>query len=248
MFNVTLEGPICNDRNHFMSRLFISYSRKNSIIVDQLYDQLCSSGFSVWVDREAIQAGDYWRSKIVNAIERSDFFIIALSKDSVISKNVLKELDLAENFNIPVVPVIIEEVDIPSEMQYQLSGIQRLDFLSDFAAGYELLLEVLKKGHPTDVKVLSPEKKRKKSGERRSKGRSSIKVKNLDHLVRFFKLFFHVGVIYHVIIFGISALVTYELVRELDEKMDLSFLWILAQLLLYFSGVMLTGLVLRNKR
>ena len=126
-----------------MGHLFISYSRRDTDVVNQLVNQLETAGYETWIDLEGIRGGDQWRRQIVEAVESADVFILALSKDSVTSINVRKELDLAEGKGLRVIPVEIKSVAIPAELKYQLVGLQRIDLVSDFDAGFVKLLEAL---------------------------------------------------------------------------------------------------------
>ena len=128
-----------------MAKIFISYSRADSSIVDNLFVKLQSAGHSIWVDRVSIQGGDQWRRQIVSAIETSDVFILVLSPNSIKSKNVRKELDLAEETDIQIIPIEIKPTNIPTEMKYQLVGLQRIDFSSSFDKGYEALLSAIER-------------------------------------------------------------------------------------------------------
>lgn len=56
---------------------------------------LKSAGHDVWIDVEAERGGDLWRKQIVQAIEASERVVIVLSKNSIASDNVRRELDVA---------------------------------------------------------------------------------------------------------------------------------------------------------
>ena len=49
--------------------IFISYSRKDTAIVDQFVDRLSEAGYRVWIDRDGIYSGDQFKAKIVRAIK-----------------------------------------------------------------------------------------------------------------------------------------------------------------------------------
>jgi hypothetical protein len=112
-----------------VAQIFLSYARKDARIVDQLIARLGTAGYEVWVDRTGIPGGEQWRRQIVRAIESSEAFLIVLSPHSVISDNVRKELDLAEGAQKRVLPVIVQPVDIPAEMKYQLVGFYEGEFV-----------------------------------------------------------------------------------------------------------------------
>ena len=143
-----------------MGHIFISYSRRDSQFVDALRYQFESNGIPVWVDRTDIQGGSKWRSEIVQAIDEADSVVIVLSRHSIQSDNVRKELDVAEGFKARVIPLEIEPVAIPPDFQYQLAGLQRIEFSKGFEAGFAQLLDALRKSprppHATSYMTPSP--------------------------------------------------------------------------------------------
>jgi hypothetical protein len=126
-----------------MSQIFISYSRSDKAVIDELIKQLEAAGHVVWVDREGIRGGEQWRLKIVEAIEHSHAFLLALSKNSIASDHVRAEIDLAKESKIPIIPIRLQPVEIPATMRYQLAGIQQIDFSKDYQVGFNDLLETL---------------------------------------------------------------------------------------------------------
>ena len=127
-----------------MGHIFLSYSSDDKDIVNQLLQRLRQSNYEVWIDRESIKGGDLWRRQIVEGVESSEAFIIALSQNSIKSDNVRKELDIAVDAKKQIIPVDIESVNIPPEMRYQLAGLQRINFVTDFNNGFSQLLVALK--------------------------------------------------------------------------------------------------------
>jgi hypothetical protein len=126
-----------------MSQIFISYSRSDKATIDELIKQLEAAGHVVWVDREGIRGGEQWRLKIVEAIENSHAFLLALSKNSIVSDHVRAEIDLAKESKKPIIPIRLQPVEIPASMRYQLAGIQQIDFSRDYQTGFNELLETL---------------------------------------------------------------------------------------------------------
>jgi hypothetical protein len=111
--------------------IFISYSRRDLEFVKKLYNYLTQQGISAWFDQTSIEIGDQWRETIVNGIMGCKIFLVVLSPDSAASKNVRKEIDLAERNTKKIVPLIWrgdgDEV-IPPAIAYQLAGINYFNF------------------------------------------------------------------------------------------------------------------------
>jgi len=123
-----------------MSHVFLSYSRADSALVDELGALLEREGYRVWIDRQKIIAGSQWRPELVKAIRECSIFILMLSPDSVRSRDVAKELTLAEEGKKPIVPVEIGTVEIPPHLQYHLAGTQRIKMTQDAGAFISTLL------------------------------------------------------------------------------------------------------------
>ena len=110
-----------------MGQIFISYSRRDTEIVDRIAGQMKDAGLDVWVDREAIKAGNTWRLQIVEAIDTCLAFVLMLSTNSASSDNVRREIDLGQDIENPFLPIMLEPVKIPPEIRYQLAGQQIID-------------------------------------------------------------------------------------------------------------------------
>jgi hypothetical protein len=109
-----------------MIDVFISYAHEDGPVIDIIRSHLTAAGYDVWVDRELIAGGESWRTRIVEAIESSDVFLLILSPHSVRSKYVLQELNIADGESKPILPVLIAPVEIPREMKLQLAGLQAI--------------------------------------------------------------------------------------------------------------------------
>jgi hypothetical protein len=110
-----------------MGRIFISYSRRDTEIVDSIAEAMIVAGLEIWIDRQDIQAGNTWRVQIVQGIDTCDAFVLMLSPASVASDNVRKEIDLAQDAGRTIFAVMLEPVRLPAEIRYQLAGLQFID-------------------------------------------------------------------------------------------------------------------------
>jgi len=114
-----------------MISVFISYAHEDSAVIDKIQLHLDAAGYAIWIDRESIAGGELWRTRIVEAIENSNVFLLMLSPNSVRSKHVLQELNIADGESKPILPVLIETTEIPREMKLQLSGLQAIILEAD---------------------------------------------------------------------------------------------------------------------
>ena len=110
-----------------MGQIFISYSRRDTQIVDRIAASMKDAGLDFWIDREDIKAGNTWRVQIVQAIDTCDAFVLMLSPNSAASDNVRKEIDLGQDSGRKMFVVMLEPTDLPAEIRYQLAGLQFID-------------------------------------------------------------------------------------------------------------------------
>ena len=106
--------------------IFVSYSREDQAQVLSIVEKLRERGLNIWIDQEGIHGAKLWSQEIVNAIENSKVFILFASAKAFHSKNVTKELALASESDKHILPIFIEDAEIPAAMKYQLAGIQHL--------------------------------------------------------------------------------------------------------------------------
>ena len=89
--------------------------------------ELQAWGFEVWIDTRRIIPGKQWSTEIATAIAQCDFFLLFVSSSSVKSDGVRREVDLAHKQEKMIIPVMLEEVNIPVEWDYPLAGIQWIE-------------------------------------------------------------------------------------------------------------------------
>ena len=111
-------------------KVFVSYSRRDARFVERLDTALSGRGHDVWTDREDIGGVEdiRWRRAIVKAIRDSDVVVLVLSPDSTGSPNVERELTVAAANKKRVVPLMHRQCELPEELEYELAGIQYVDF------------------------------------------------------------------------------------------------------------------------
>jgi hypothetical protein len=119
--------------------IFFSYSRDDSEFVLTLAKNLRQSGANIWLDQMDIKPGTRWDKSVETALENSTTLLVILSKKSVESTNVMDEVSFALEENKTVVPVLLEECDIP----FRLRRLQFADFSKDQDRGLKTLAEAL---------------------------------------------------------------------------------------------------------
>ena len=135
------------------AEVFISYAAKDRERVLGLVKRLRDAGVTVWIDQAGIDVATMWSQEIVSAIRACKVMLLSISPHSTGSENVVKELALASERKKPIIPVYLEPAEIPATMEYQLAGIQRVEyFASNEDAAFKAMVRSLaKRGITVDV-------------------------------------------------------------------------------------------------
>lgn len=122
-------------------KIFISYSHSDREFVERLAKSLHESGEDVWWDRWEILAGDSLIDKIFEeGLVTAAAFVVVISPDSVKSKWVRQELDVATIRRIEgvtkIIPVVIGDVEIP----IALRALLYIDMRNEFDEGVRKII------------------------------------------------------------------------------------------------------------
>ena len=139
---------------------YISYSSLDKIIVKKLVDELISNGIDVWFDDYEVLPGDTYKDKTLDGIKKSDYILVILSRHSVQSEWVKKEIADAFSKNREVsskriIPVKIDDTPIPPF----LTNIKYVDLNFNWQSGTHELLSTLLRHYETEQiteKILDP--------------------------------------------------------------------------------------------
>ncbi|HXM92818.1 MAG TPA: toll/interleukin-1 receptor domain-containing protein [Candidatus Dormibacteraeota bacterium] len=139
--------------------IFISYSHADNTFVDKLALSLVKHDAHVWVDTWELNVGDSILNRVQEAIRDSSALLIVLSKASVASEWCKKELSAGlmrelDEKRVVVLPVLVEDCEIPVFLREKLYA----DFRKDFKSGLKALLEAV-------ARVTKIDQGRLKSGE-----------------------------------------------------------------------------------
>ena len=120
-------------------KIFFSYSRDDSEFVLNLAKELRADGADIWLDQLDIKPGTRWDKSIEDALDASQTVLVILSKTSVASNNVMDEVSYALEEGKTVLPVLLEECDIP----FRLRRLQFADFSVSHEKGIQTLTKAL---------------------------------------------------------------------------------------------------------
>lgn len=105
--------------------IFLSYAREDEQKAVEIYEALKSRGHKPWMDKKKLLGGQDWQSEIRRAIERSQYFIALLSRESVskrgfVQKEIRFALDVLGEIppgQIYFIPVRLEPCEVPDAIR-----------------------------------------------------------------------------------------------------------------------------------
>jgi len=120
---------------------FLCHSSGDKKAVRALYHRLVADGIKPWLDEEDLLPGQRWQMEIPRAVRNSDVAIVCLSKSSIAKtgfvqnemKFVLDAADAQPEGTIYLIPLRLEECDVPERLQpyqwvnmYEENGYNKL--------------------------------------------------------------------------------------------------------------------------
>lgn len=101
--------------------IFLSYRRSDQKVARALVTALEAQGLKVWWD-QMIDGGEDWRDAIVAGLEASRVLVILFSDECNDSRQLRKELAMADTLEKTVIPVLIEDTKPRGHFLYELSA------------------------------------------------------------------------------------------------------------------------------
>ena len=98
-----------------MVRIFISFASANEKLAEELHQVLTSRGAEVFQFQKSAKAGQGAWEQVYNNIQSADIFVCLISRDSLRSRPVLREVEYADycyiNYNSRpnIVPVMLDD-------------------------------------------------------------------------------------------------------------------------------------------
>jgi polar amino acid transport system substrate-binding protein len=110
--------------------VFISYSSNDKPIADGICANLEVAGVRCWIAPRDIAAGEDWPTAITNAIEKSRILVLIFTAYSNASEDVSRELYLAANSKLVIIPFKIDNVEPEAGKRYYLARTHWLDAMN----------------------------------------------------------------------------------------------------------------------
>ena len=109
-------------------QVFLSYSRSDIPFVTDLITGLERGGVRVWFDVRELAAGEDYRIATEKGLKESEYCIVVVSRYSMNSPEVARELDIAAAVGTTILPVILHDSVVPAHLR----NLQWIDFRVQF--------------------------------------------------------------------------------------------------------------------
>ena len=137
--------------------VFVCYAHDDAAIVYPELTWLHDQGVNIWYD-EGIPAGSNWRAESARALAGAAQVLYYVSAASCASAHCNREIHFALDKSRDVLPVYLDEVELPSDLQIGLNPVQALNRGTDRNYRHHLL-EALRR-----ARSLDPAERRETSG------------------------------------------------------------------------------------
>lgn len=128
------------------TRIFMSYSRRDTPFVEDLHISLETYGFEVTYDQDDIASGEPWEPRLRALINEADTTVCVVSEHWIASTECVKELAIALERGRRVIPVITQPID-PARIPPEVARLQFVFFHGEkytYARGVAELIEALR--------------------------------------------------------------------------------------------------------
>lgn len=134
------------------AEIFISFASQDRRVALTLCAALENRGFKCWISSRDILPGENFQSAIVKAIRNSKIMLLVFTANSNNSEEMNKELALASQSKLMVVPLRIEDVTPNDAFAYEFATRQWIDFFAD----WELAIQQLSDRIEAALRVSAP--------------------------------------------------------------------------------------------
>lgn len=111
------------------SEVFVSYASADRSRVVEIVRVLEAAGISLWQDQREIAGGENYGPRIVQGIRAAKVLLLMCTDASLRSKNVKQEIQLAWKYGRRYLPLLLDTVSFPEQIEYWLEGCQWIEVL-----------------------------------------------------------------------------------------------------------------------
>lgn len=109
-------------------QIFISYSSKDKILVEDILHKLEDLQIHIWKAPECIRPGSNYAREIPRAIRESALYLLFVSAASQKSIWVEKEVDTAVSSRVRIIPVQIDDTPLSDMYHFYLNNVQMISY------------------------------------------------------------------------------------------------------------------------
>src|SRR5215218_5396125 len=121
------------------ANIFISFASKDVKMAMTLCTALENRGHKCWISARDIQPGENFQVAIVQAIRHAKIMLLVFTANSNNSEEMTKELALASQQKMIVIPLRVEDVTPSDAFAYEFATRQWIDFFADWEFAIEQL-------------------------------------------------------------------------------------------------------------
>ena len=119
--------------------VFISHSSKDSSLAKKVYGTIEQRGFECWFAPRDVKPGENFQESIHRAIRSASVMILVFTDNANHSAEITKEIALAGQYNLAVIPIRAEDVLPNDALAYELATRQWIDLFGNWDHGVERL-------------------------------------------------------------------------------------------------------------
>lgn len=103
--------------------VFFSYAHADLDVVEKIIIGLKQKMCRIWYD-EGLTPGESWNDDLAEHLKNSEIAVVLLTKNSIGSQYVKAEINYAISKQIRILPVMLENINLPSGLEMMLSSVQ----------------------------------------------------------------------------------------------------------------------------
>jgi TIR domain len=124
-------------------KIFITYSSKDQKVARTICTALENRGLACWISSRNVKPGQNYQEQIVRAIRGAKVMVLVFTTNANNSNEIKKELALASQNNLVVIPVRIEDVAPNEAFAYEFATRQWIDLFEDWEKSMAELVELI---------------------------------------------------------------------------------------------------------
>ena len=124
--------------------VFISFSSKDELIAHRIYDGLKNRGVLCWISSRDIPPGGNYQNEIVRALRSASVMVLVFSHNANASNEIKKELALASQYQLMLIPIKIDDAKPIEGLIYSLSTNQWVEIFPDIENKLDCVVATVK--------------------------------------------------------------------------------------------------------